>query len=405
MKSILYILALITVFSSCKKKFEVPPISPLVAGETISMDSLMDLFNGNPIKFVDDLSLYATVTMDESDGNLYKTVYIQDGDFALNMRLLSAGGLYVGDSIRIDLKGSVLSTYNGVLQLDSVHADKQIVKMDVDKDISPLVLSLTDVNTNLQSRLIKLENIQFTVPELEMTYADGANKESRDIMVEDCDGNTLIFRNSGYSAFADEIIAQGNGSITAIVGVFNDDVQLLIRSFNEIKMDGERCAGQVMVKNFDDELINSGNWHLEQVVGNETWETNDQGASSFYAQISNYDGTTNNACESWLISPSIDLTTIEAPKFSFINASNYNGPQLQVLISSDYSGEGDPTGSTWTPLVANLSTGSWNWVSSGLIDLSSLLHTNAHIAFKYLGGTSDGKTWEIDDIVLTGKLQ
>jgi len=404
MKKLLFLLAISASTIACKKKFDIPPIDPSVAGETVTLDSLISSFNGTPVKFTENLSVYGTVTMDESDGNLYKSTYIQDGNHAINIRMLSAGGLYIGDSIRIDLKGSILSAYNGVLQIDSVHVDNQITKLAVDRDLTPLTVSVSDVNANLQSRLIKLENVQFIYPQLEMTYADAANKESRDLTVEDCNGNTVLFRNSGYAAFANEQIAQGNGSITAIVSVFNNDVQLLVRSFEEIKMDGDRCAGQISVKNFDDESISSGGWRIEQVVGTDAWETNDQGASSFYAQISNYNGSSNNACESWLISPAFNLNEITEPKFSFRNACNYNGAQLQVLISTDYSGEGDPSAATWTALPATLSAGSWAWVNSGQLDLSSFSTDNAFIAFKYLGGTGDGKTWEIDDIVLIGKL-
>ena len=404
MKGLIIILTIGLAVFGCRKKFEIPPIQIPKAGAIITLEDLIASYQGSAIKFNDSMSVYATVTMDESDGNLYKSTYIQAGDFALNVRLLSAGGLYVGDSIRIDLKGTVLSTYNGVLQLDSVHADNNIVKMAVDRDITPLTISVADVNPNLQSRLIRLENVQFVYPALGGTYAFAADNESKDLIVEDCDGNTVLFRNSGYASFADEVIAEGNGSITAIVGIFNGDVQLLIRSFNEIKMDNERCAGQLIVKDFNDESIESGGWHIEQVTGTDAWETNDQGASSFYCQISNYNGTSNNACESWLISPGINLNEIVTPKLSFINASNYQGANLAVLISTDYNGIGDPTLATWTALNPILSTGGWAWVNSGLIDLSPYSSENAFIGFKYIGSNNDGKTWEIDDIVISGKI-
>ena len=404
MKGLIIILTIGLAVFGCRKKFEIPPIQTPNAGAIITLEDLIASYQGSAIKFNDSMSVYATVTMDESDGNLYKSTYIQAGDFALNVRLLSAGGLYVGDSIRIDLKGTVLSTYNGVLQLDSVHADNNIVKMAVDRDITPLTISVADVNPNLQSRLIRLENVQFVYPALGGTYAYAADNESKDLIVEDCDGNTVLFRNSGYASFADEVIAEGNGSITAIVGIFNGDVQLLIRSFNEIKMDNERCAGQLIVKDFNDESIESGGWHIEQVTGTDAWETNDQGASSFYCQISNYNGTSNNACESWLISPGINLNEIVTPKLSFINASNYQGANLAVLISTDYNGIGDPTLATWTALNPILSTGGWAWVNSGLIDLSPYSSENAFIGFKYIGSNNDGKTWEIDDIVISGKI-
>ncbi|MFD1552716.1 hypothetical protein DNU06_08875 [Putridiphycobacter roseus] len=403
MKGLIILLSIGMVVLSCHKKFETPAIDPVLAGASISLEDLIASYQGSPINFNDSLSVYATVTMDESDGNLYKSTYIQAGDFALNVRLLSAGGLYVGDSIRIDLKGTVLSTYNGVLQLDAVHADNNIVKLAVDKDIKPLALSVSDVNPNLQSRLIKLENVQFIYPEIGGTYAFAEDKESKDIMVEDCDGNTVWFSNSGYANFADELVAEGNGSIMAIVGMFNGDVQLIIRSFDEIKMDAERCAGQYIVKDFNDELISTGGWHMEQIVGSDTWETNDQGAASFYCQISNFDGSNNIACESWLVSPAIDLSLINTPGLSFINASNYQGTNLEVYISTNYSGAGDPNIATWATLNPILSSGGWEWVNSGIIDLSAYTNENVVIAFKYIGSSSDGKTWEIDDIVISGK--
>ncbi len=388
---------------SCQKEYDNPPITELKAGQTISMENLIGMYAGNPIKFDSTYSLYATVTMDETDGNLYKNVYIQDGNFALNLRTTSGGGLYVGDSIRIDLNGTTLSTYNGVLQLDSVNVDKNIVKIAVDQDAIPTLLTLDLINANLQSRLIKVENVQFIVPELGMTYADKENNESVDITIEDCNGNTMLVRTSGYSSFANEKIAQGNGSIVLIVGVFNSDIQLYIRSFKEINLNGDRCEGQVIVKNFNDDEVNSGGWQVQQVIGNDTWVTNDQGASSSYCQISNFNGA-NNACESWLISPSIDLSTITAPKLHFLNASNYSGPNLEVFVSTEYSGTGNPNDVNWVNLSPVLSAGGWDWVNSGQLDLSSYSSTNTHIAFKYTGTTSNGKTWEIDDIIIIGSL-
>lgn len=405
MKKIILILGIIAVATSCQKEYDNPP-SPIPAeGSSISLDSLIKLYQGAPVKFDKHIFVDAVVTMDESDGNLYKNVYIQDADKAVNMRLLSAGGLYVGDSIRIDLMNTRLSTYNGVLQLDSVNVDQNVTKQAVDRDLTPLTVNVTDVNTNLQSRLVRLENVQFTIPQLDLTYADAETNESRDVFVEDCDGNTVLFRNSGYASFANEKLAQGNGTITAIVGVYNGTVQLLIRSFDEIQMNGPRCEGQVWVKNFDDALITTDGWHVEQVTGDDSWETNDQGASSYYCQISNYNGSGNNPCESWLISPAMDLNSVESPKLKFLNASNYNGPNLQVYASTDYSGTGDPNAANWVNLNPTLSTGGWSWVSSGLLDLSSVLGPNVHIGFKYTGTASDGKTWEIDDIIIVGKLK
>ncbi len=51
------------------------------------------------------MSTYGVVVGDESSGNIYKNSYVQDSTGAINLRLINPGGLYVGDSIRIYLKG------------------------------------------------------------------------------------------------------------------------------------------------------------------------------------------------------------------------------------------------------------------------------------------------------------
>mgnify|MGYP000128174576 CR=1 FL=1 len=209
-------------------------------------------------------------------------------------------------------------------------------------------------------------------------------------------------RTSGYASFANEIIAQGNGTLIAVVSHFNGtELQLYIRSFAEISMSGVRCPGLISKKDFDDDLITSGGWTELKQIGNTVWETTSAGgAPNPYAAISNYDGTQNLASENWLISPAFSLSGFASPTLSFDNACNYSGPVIQVLISTNYSGTGNPNVATWTTLTANLSSGGWAWVSSGNIDLSAYLQPSVHVAFKYTGTGSDGKTWELDNIVI-----
>jgi hypothetical protein len=407
MKKIIIALGIIGIITSCLKKYDAPDISLPEAGQEVTMDTLLssNWAQNYPIKFTENYSLYTTVTMDQVDGNIYKAVYIQSGDKALNVRLLQGGGsLYKGDSIRIDLKGTVLSTYNDVVQLDSVDVDKNIVKLDVNKNVPPLVTTIDQLNTNLQSRLIKLENVQFIAPELGGTYADKENLLSKDVILEDVNGNTVTVRSSGYSNFADELVASGSGSITCIVGIFGNSVQLIIRSFSEIDMNGPRFPGIQEIKNFDDGFVTTGGWSQHPIIGaNVLWETSSAGgAASDYCQISNYVGGTKYDSENWLISPAYDLTSISAPSLNFNNAFNYTGPTLQVLVSTDYDGTSDPNTATWTALSPTLSSGGWAWANSGNVDLSSFNSSNVRIAFKYTGTTSSGSTWEIDDIKIIG---
>jgi hypothetical protein len=409
LKKLIIVLAIVLVAISCQKTYEEPVVVFPEKGQTITMDSLLNLFNGYPIKFTENMSMYATVTMDETDGNIYKSVYLADGTRALNLRLLSGGGLYVGDSIRVDLKGTVLNQYNGVMQLDSVDIDKNVVKQEVNINKAPLVVTLDQLNTNLQSRLVKIENVQFIAPQLHLTYADGVNQEDYDFIIEDAAGNTALIRNSGYSNFANELIAQGSGDLVCIVGVFGNSVQLLARSFAEIDMTDDRFSGIQFVKNFDDGEIDSEGWKQHNVLGSSVlWSASSSGgASSDYAVIRNYIDGANIACENWMVSSAIDLSGISTPVLSFGNDVNYSGTPLQLLISTDYDGTSIPNAQgTWLDISSSVSWDSnangWGFQNTGDIDLSQFSGQTITIAFKYTGSSSDGSTWEIDDIKIKG---
>jgi hypothetical protein len=405
MKKIGILAGILYVLASCKKEYDTPPFTTIPETPVVTLDSLRNWQEsvGGKISIDQELSVLGVVTMDETDGNIYKNIYMQDATGAINVRILSGGGLYQGDSIRIYLKGTILNKYNGVLQLDSVDVDNNVVKLDSDVDFAPQVTTIDQITPAMESKLIKLEDVQFVKYEIGNTYADAVGDQSVNILLEDCSGNTIIVRTSGYASFAGEQIAAGNGDITCIASHFNGtELQLYIRSYDEINMTGTRCPGIVSIKDFDDDQLLSGGWSEVKVIGTTAWETSTAGgAATPYAAISNWNGSMNVATENWLISPLIDLTPYSAPKLSFDNAKNYTGAVIQVLVSVNYA-NGDPNVATWTPLSPALSAGGWAWVNSGDLSLAAWLYPDVRIAFKYTGSSSDGSTWELDNIKIKG---
>jgi len=186
--------------------------------------------------------------------------------------------------------------------------------------------------------------------------------------------------------------------VIAIVSQYRNDMQLLIRNKDELDMTNPRFLAEVT--NFNDNTF--GSWTTYSVTGDQEWSLNNQGSDSYYAAMSGYnDGHNEN--EDWLISPSYNLDNFKNEKFSFMNACNYGGPDLEVKISTNYSGAGDPNNAVWGDLSGvSLSSGNFNWVYSGEIDLSGYLGDDVHIAFVYTSTDSQGKTWEVDDITLMG---
>lgn len=399
-------LSILLIAGACKKEYDVPPLKeiPETPNMTIAELRAWQASIGGVISIDDELSVYGTITMDETDGNVYKNVYFQDASGAVNVRLLSGGGLYEGDSIRIYLKGTTLNKYNGVLQIDSVDVDQNVVKQKTNVGLAPNVVTIDMVTSLMESQLIRLDNVQFIKPQLGGTFADGENLVSLDRMLEDAAGNTVKVRTSGYAAFADEQLPEGSGSLVCIVNHFNGEVQLLIRSYSEINFDAPRFPGLLMTKDFDDGDIYSDGWMTYDVSGGVPWSTSSAGGvPNDYAIIKNYIDGANIACESWLISPSIDLTAGDSPVLSFDNAYKYPGPALQLYISTDYDGVSSPAEQgTWVAVPYTPSGGSFVWANSGAIPLGAFIGTNVHVGFKYTGTASAGSTWELENIAVHG---
>ncbi|MDG1913771.1 MAG: DUF5689 domain-containing protein [Crocinitomix sp.] len=402
-----FVLALgVLALSSCKKEYDTPPLEEIPETDVMTIDELRTWqeTEGGVISIQEELSVYGIITMDETDGNVYKNIYMQDHTGAVNVRMLSGGGVYQGDSVRIYLKGTILSKYNGVLQIDSVDVDKNIIKQSTNNTFAPEDISIDLITALKESELIRINDVQFIKPEVGQTFADGEELISLDRILEDADGNTIKLRTSGYAAFADQLIPEGSGSIVCIVSHFNGEVQLLIRSFSEIAMTSDRFSGLLIAKDFDDGEITTGDWITYQVAGPEIkWETSSAGgAPNDYGVISNYLDGVNVATENWLISPSIDLSSGAAPYLNFDNACSYDGAALEIYVSTDYDGTINPNEQgSWTNIsvAATLSTGFFTWVNSTNVPIATL-GTNVHIAFKYTGSASDGRTWELDNIII-----
>ena len=403
-------------FISCNKTYDEPPIIEIPEGTKISISDLKDMFTGSPITLDSNYSIYGNITCEETNGNFYKEAYMQDLSGAIKLKLDASGGLYIGDSVRVSLNGVTMSEYGDLIQLDNISVDEQIVKIATDRFVTPYTTSINNLNIeDDQSRLIKLDSVEFQ--STNVTYADAINLATGERYLNDCDGNSILVRTSGYANFADDTVALGKGSIVGIFTRYGATKQFIIRDINEVNMEGDRCGGSsgggsgnyILNKDFNDASVTSGGWgsFWSGTTTSENW-----GEWGIYggdvAAVSNFEFATftNYACESWLVSPSFDLTGTSSPYLVFDNVTQYNGPELELFISDDYDGTSDPSQQgTWiniTTYVPNWDTdsGDWDFVSSGNIDLTPFISNNLNIAFKYTGTNADGATWELDNIIV-----
>lgn len=117
-------------------------------------------------------------------------------------------------------------------------------------------------------------------------------------------------------------------------------------------------------------------------------------------QINGFSGT-NIPNEDWLISPSFNLTATTYPLLSFWSRTRFNGAPLQLKVSTDYPGSGDPRNYTWTDLNGKFPAQTSDvWTLSNNINLSAFKAANVHFAFVYFSTDDEGARWTLDDIQL-----
>jgi hypothetical protein len=151
---------------------------------------------------------------------------------------------------------------------------------------------------------------------------------------------------------------------------------------------------------FDEDL---GQMTAFNVVGEQEWVhytfNNDQ-----YARINGFAAGQSHANEDWLISPPLNLSNHRDVKLNFRSGRNFEGPELQLMISQNYDGSGNPNSFSWVEYTdaADWSAGNYEWVNSGTIALNITSETT-YIAFKYTSTTQASAVWQVDDIMVYGE--
>lgn len=158
---------------------------------------------------------------------------------------------------------------------------------------------------------------------------------------------------------------------------------------------------------FEDFVNDLGQFTEYSVAGDQVWSKSTNSGVTF-AKISGHTGGNpgeNHINEDWLISPKMEFPA----GASFINvefrtARNYDGDGLQVKVSEDYSGQGDPNAATWTDLtdLFDFSNGSWEWVETEEVDLlGDFVNSDFYFAFVYTSDETAAATWEVDYVLMT----
>ena len=126
-------------------------------------------------------------------------------------------------------------------------------------------------------------------------------------------------------------------------------------------------------------------------AGDSTWNCTIYGYQGNGIQINGFGGGSAQLNDDWLMSPPLDLTGFNIPLLEFYNRTKYNGPQLKLLVSTNYSGTGNPSAATWTEINGHFPPiNSDTWTKCASINLTNFKSTNTYIAWRYASSPTDG---------------
>ena len=161
----------------------------------------------------------------------------------------------------------------------------------------------------------------------------------------------------------------------------------------------------ILEETFDDGLGEFTQYNVINDDFNWYWDE-DYGDPAPCATMTGH-GQVDNETEDWLISSALDFSDKEQLRLTFVEAINYEGVGVnenqKVMVSTDYSGSGDPNDATWDEMeVTNRTDGqSWSFIEPDPVDLTDYEGmSGVYIAFKYTSSSDNAATWEIDNIVV-----
>ncbi|MEZ5299686.1 MAG: esterase-like activity of phytase family protein [Verrucomicrobiales bacterium] len=234
--------------------------------------------------------------------------------------------------------------------------------------------------------------------ELVLTWQDNAGDESR----------YLVERRSGlgpWQIVADELPADAT-TFTDLVSP-GDAFWYRVQAANAGGLSGYSNAvlaatppgntDAILAEDFSSGTL--GTWRQISVASNYTWRALERDGLT-YAEMNGFGADAPS--DDWLVSPRVHFDDLVGERFSFDSIKNFDGPDLEVLVSTDFDGGGDPVAATWQPLDATLSPGGYAQTNSGQIDLTGI-SGSGFLAFRYLStgtGGGDSALWRVTNIVL-----
>ena len=142
-------------------------------------------------------------------------------------------------------------------------------------------------------------------------------------------------------------------------------------------------------------------WEVIDVVKPDALEAVWTESTSYGMVAKAYANNTNYKSESWLVSPSIDLSQVQAAHLCFSHAGRYFSDikkDVTLWVLQEESKAAEDVEAFTTQLSIPVYPADFTFVESGDIDLSSYAGSSIRLAFKYKSSTSKAGTYEVQNL-------
>ncbi|MDR2928268.1 MAG: DUF6359 domain-containing protein [Cytophagaceae bacterium] len=242
------------------REFDSPPIErPVYTGDsTISIKNFKAKYNSDLVEITDNDVIMGVVTANDISGNLYKQMFIDDGEAGL-MVAIDQNNIYndfrIGQKVFIETRGLYMGKYGGLAQLgyrysrnnDGVYtvgqAPWELFKEKIFKDdfpdaskVAPMVIGLDALTEDNFGRLVTFQSVMFDDAGQPFSTPNGSQVQTLNRIIRSSEnaGSTITARMSSAANFAGTTIPDGIGNVTGILTRYNSTNQILVRDSSDI---------------------------------------------------------------------------------------------------------------------------------------------------------------------------
>lgn len=430
---------------------------------TKTVEEIFNQATGSAVLYEADDIIEAVVVSSDRGGNFYKKIYLNsvDGERGFSVAINQADlftDYNVGRKVYIKLKGlytqirhntlEIGALYNGNVGQIAANIYTQHIKRSctsIPEENLVKHLTLADVNDSNLGKLVEFDNVQFASSSLGQNYYNPSNVLGGETnhIIEDINGNNLIFRTGQYAEYAGLPVSANSGKIRGVLTKFNTTYQFVARYTTDIQLANDHRLGEEPEPNpnpnpnpnpGDSETAIGGTdiQYLSSFVEDfESYATpsvinynpgqyttfdkyvNDAVSGPRYWAITQFQGNkyiqmsahnTNSNCRVYFAMPAnlTDATLSFKTKDGY-----YNGDVLKVYYSTDYVAGTSLDEATLVDITSNFTIASGstsgyatNYTSSGSYNIPAT--GNGFIIFEYTGTHPAGPTttMQLDDITI-----